>query len=120
MDDFRLRGAGDLPAWFARGAIRGYQLSLSALVGRQCRYLPTCSSYTSEAIGRYGLWGGGWMGVARICRCRPGGGDGFDPVPHMRPAGADALHFWRYGLWRGPPVCEETPAKGDETPRDVG
>jgi hypothetical protein len=102
------------PARAAQWAIRGYQLSLSAFLGRHCRYLPTCSDYTSQAIGRYGLWGGGWMGFARICRCRPGGGEGFDPVPETAPHGADAAHFWRYGVWRAPLVCApaEAPPKG--------
>ena len=104
--DFRFRSIGDAPALIARGAIRGYQLTLSALMGRQCRHLPSCSDFTSEAIGRFGLWGGGWMGFARICRCRPGGTAGYDPVPETRPAGADALHFWRYGQWHGPLACE--------------
>ena len=109
--DFRYRGPADAPAFAARALIRAYQLTLSALIGRHCRHLPTCSDYTAEAIGRFGLWGGGWMGFARICRCRPGGTAGFDPVPEASPAGADALHFWRYGKWRGPLasdlVCEE-------------
>ncbi len=47
------------------------------------------------------------MGFARICRCRPGGTAGFDPVPPTAPDGADALHCWRYGKWRGPLVCEQ-------------
>ncbi len=51
--------------------IRSYQLTLSSIMGRHCRYLPTCSEYTDEAIQRHGLWAGGWMGFARICRCRP-------------------------------------------------
>ncbi len=106
-DEFRLRSWNDAPAYLARGAIRGYQLSLSAFTGRQCRHLPTCSDFTREAIGRFGLWGGGWMGFARICRCRPGGTAGFDPVPSEKPSGADKLHFWRYGKWRGPLACEE-------------
>ncbi len=105
-DEFRVRGPGDLPALLARGSLRFYQLTLSALVGRQCRHLPTCSAFMHEAIGRYGLWGGGWMGFARVCRCRPGGTAGFDPVPRARPQGADALHFWRYGQWRGPLICD--------------
>lgn len=105
--DFQFRGPLDAPALLGRALIRAYQLSLSALVGRQCRHLPTCSDYTAEAIGQFGLWGGGWMGFARICRCRPGGTAGFDPVPAARPEGADAAHFWRYGKWRGPLVCDE-------------
>ncbi|HEY8579787.1 MAG TPA: membrane protein insertion efficiency factor YidD, partial [Beijerinckiaceae bacterium] len=72
---------------------------------------PTCSSYTDEAIQRHGLWAGGWMGLARICRCRPGGGEGYDPAPEQAPAGADALRPWRYGDWRGPRVCEPADAE---------
>ncbi len=80
--------------------IRGYQLSLSSLIGRQCRYLPTCSQYTDAAVLRHGLWAGGWMGVARICRCQPWGGSGYDPPPETLPAGAGPLTPWRYGRWR--------------------
>ena len=69
----------------ARGAIRAYQLTLSALAGSQCRHLPTCSAYMDEAIARHGLWAGGFMGVARVCRCQPFGTAGFDPVP-LEPA----------------------------------
>ena len=88
-----------LPRRAARLAIRAYQLSLSAVLGRHCRYLPTCSHYADEAIARHGLWAGGWMGLARVCRCHPLGGDGFDPVPQ---SAADARWFlpWRYGVWR--------------------
>ena len=72
----------------ARGLIllvRGYQLTFSALIGRRCRYLPTCSDYAMEAIGRYGAWRGLWLGASRVCRCHPWGGDGFDPVPDELP-----------------------------------
>lgn len=93
------------PALMARGLIQAYRLSLSGLVGRNCRYLPTCSAYTDEAIGRYGLWAGGWMGLSRLCRCHPWGDSGFDPVPPSLKQG-DALHPWRYGAWRRKPVCE--------------
>ena len=82
-------------------AIRFYQLTLSALIGRQCRHLPSCSDYTDEAIRRHGLWAGGWMGVARICRCGPFGTSGLDIVPETLPASAAWYKPWRYGLWRG-------------------
>ncbi len=63
--------------------IRIYQLSFSMLFGRNCRYLPTCSDYASEAIAKHGAWRGFLMGVARVSRCHPWGGDGFDPVPDV-------------------------------------
>lgn len=84
----------------ARGAIRLYQLTLSGLIGRQCRHLPTCSDYADEAIARHGLWPGGWMGAARICRCHPWGTAGLDPVPAKVPPAARWYAPWRYGLWR--------------------
>jgi putative membrane protein insertion efficiency factor len=86
----------------AHGLIRGYQLSLSGLIGRQCRYLPTCSAYTDEAIARHGVWPGAWMGAARICRCHPLGGSGYDPPPRDLPARASWMQPWRYGVWRAP------------------
>ena len=98
-----------LPSKIARGAahglIRTYQLTLSSLMGRQCRYLPSCSEYTDEAIQKHGLWAGGWMGFARICRCRPGASSGYDPVPEPDARGR-AYAPWRYGDWKGPRVCE--------------
>ena len=88
------------PRRAAHGFIRFYQLTFSALLGRPCRYLPTCSNYADEAIARHGLWAGGWMGFARVCRCHPWGGTGFDPPPERAPQGASALRPWRYGRWR--------------------
>lgn len=80
--------------------IRLYQLTFSALIGRQCRFEPSCSHYVDEAVARHGVWAGGWMGTARICRCQPWGGFGFDPVPLHRPE-ARWYQPWRYGSWRG-------------------
>ena len=80
-------------------AIRFYQLTLSAVLGRQCRYLPTCSDYADEAIRRHGLWAGGWMGAARLCRCHPLGASGYDPVPEV-PEAARWYTPWRFGRWR--------------------
>ncbi len=100
-----------LPARAARALIFVYRMTFSMIAGRGCRYLPTCSEYADEAIHRHGLWAGGWMGLARLCRCRPGGGDGFDPPPSAPPPGANAWTPWRYGVWRAPIICEavETP-----------
>ena len=88
-----------LPRLAAHGAIRFYQLTISSVVGRQCRHVPTCSSYTDEAVARHGLWAGGWMGAARICRCHPFGTSGFDPVGDVPPR-ASWYTPWRYGRWR--------------------
>ncbi len=62
-------------------AIRGYQLGLSPWLGMRCRYLPTCSAYAIEAIERFGPVRGAWLAAARIGRCHPWGGTGYDPVP---------------------------------------
>jgi len=61
--------------------IRGYQLALSPLLGNSCRYEPSCSRYTYEAVQRYGWAKGSWMGVKRIARCHPFAKGGYDPVP---------------------------------------
>lgn len=84
----------------AHRLIRLYQVTLSGLIGRHCRHLPTCSDYTDEAIAGHGLWAGGWMGVARICRCHPWGTAGLDPVPTNLPPEARWYAPWRYGSWR--------------------
>jgi len=101
------------PRRVANGAIRVYQLTLSSILGRQCRYLPTCSEYVDEAIRRHGVWAGGWMGVARICRCHPLGGAGFDPPPAATPERAHWLTPWRYGAWRTPPAEMKSAQAGD-------
>jgi putative membrane protein insertion efficiency factor len=61
--------------------IRGYQLTLSPLLGPRCRFYPSCSRYTLEAIERHGALRGSWLGAKRICRCHPFHEGGFDPVP---------------------------------------
>lgn len=61
--------------------IRAYQVTLSGLMPNACRFEPTCSRYTYEAVERFGALRGTWMGLKRLSRCRPGGGSGYDPVP---------------------------------------
>ena len=83
------------------GLVKAYRYVLSPLLGTDCRHLPTCSEYSEEAIGRFGLWAGGWMTMARLGRCHPWGTAGLDFVPATTPAKAHWFLPWRYGRWRG-------------------
>lgn len=65
----------------ALAAIRFYKRFISPLLGSSCRYYPSCSQYTYEAIEKYGVLKGSWMGAKRISRCHPFAKGGFDPVP---------------------------------------
>jgi putative membrane protein insertion efficiency factor len=70
--------------WALRMAIRCYQLLISPLLLPSCRYLPSCSDYAIEAIGRHGGLVGLGLAVRRFARCHPWGGSGYDPVPATR------------------------------------
>ncbi len=61
--------------------IRFYQGAISPFTPATCRYQPTCSSYSIEALQKHGLVLGGWLALKRICSCHPWGGSGYDPVP---------------------------------------
>ena len=61
--------------------VRVYQRCISPLLPPRCIYLPTCSQYMLEAVEKYGVWKGGWLGLRRICRCHPFHQGGYDPVP---------------------------------------
>jgi len=84
-----LRGLLSAPKLMAQALIRAYRLTLSPLIGFDCRHLPTCSAYAEEAVGRFGIWAGGWMTVARLCRCHPFGTSGLDLVPPSLPPHAN-------------------------------
>lgn len=58
-----------------------YQATLRPLLGRHCRFQPTCSDYARIALRRRGTLGGLWLTMKRIGRCHPLGGSGYDPVP---------------------------------------
>ncbi len=61
--------------------IRLYQKLLSPFLGNNCRFHPTCSEYMAQAVTKYGVFKGGWMGFKRIGRCHPMHPGGYDPVP---------------------------------------
>ncbi|HEY90334.1 MAG TPA: membrane protein insertion efficiency factor YidD [Dehalococcoidia bacterium] len=65
----------------ALGLIRFYQLTISQVTPPSCRFTPTCSQYTYEAITRYGIVKGTWLGMKRLARCHPFHEGGYDPVP---------------------------------------
>ncbi|WP_404466424.1 membrane protein insertion efficiency factor YidD [Vreelandella aquamarina] len=66
------------------GCIRVYQYTISPLLGPRCRFWPSCSAYTIEAIQVHGPLRGGWMAAKRIVKCHPGSPGGMDPVPGGR------------------------------------
>ncbi len=72
-----LRQAAILP-------IRFYQIVISPLLPKSCRFVPTCSAYAIEAITTHGIVRGSWLTLRRLCRCHPWGGSGYDPVPPPR------------------------------------
>jgi len=61
--------------------IRLYQLFFSPLLGKNCRYIPTCSNYSIESLKKHGLIKGAYLSCKRICSCHPLGRSGYDPVP---------------------------------------
>jgi hypothetical protein len=61
--------------------IRFYQVAISPYTPATCRFSPTCSSYSLEALKVHGLLKGGWLSIKRICKCHPWGSSGYDPVP---------------------------------------
>jgi uncharacterized protein len=101
------------PRLFGRGVVKVYRVTLSPLIGYECRHLPTCSQYADEALERYGLWAGAWMTLARLMRCQPWGTKGLDFVPQALPEKSRWYMPWRYARWRG---TNQDPAARDSTP----
>ncbi len=68
-----------LPSLMLIALVRVYQLTLSPIIGQQCRFQPTCSHYMIGAVRKYGAIRGAWKGTLRICRCHPWHPGGYDP-----------------------------------------
>lgn len=64
--------------------VRFYQVAISPYMPSSCRYSPTCSHYTIEALNKHGLFKGSWFAIKRISSCHPWGGSGYDPVPEKK------------------------------------
>jgi putative membrane protein insertion efficiency factor len=71
-------------SWPLIAIIRFYQLVISPILPASCRYTPSCSQYTLEAIKVWGPIRGSWLGIKRIASCHPKGGHGHDPVPEKK------------------------------------
>ncbi len=69
----------ELPGWTMIGCVRLYQIFLSPLLGRNCRFTPSCSNYFIQAVRKYGPLRGAAKGAWRICRCHPFNPGGHDP-----------------------------------------
>ena len=65
------------------GVLKGYKLLVSPLLSGYCRFHPSCADYAAQAIREHGALRGSWLSARRLSRCRPFGGHGFDPVPHV-------------------------------------
>jgi putative membrane protein insertion efficiency factor len=66
---------------FLVGLIHGYQRFISPALPPSCRFVPSCSEYTAQAIEKYGVIKGTWLGAKRISKCHPFHPGGYDPVP---------------------------------------
>jgi putative membrane protein insertion efficiency factor len=64
--------------------VRFYQTAISPFTPATCRYSPTCSQYTLEALQKHGAFYGSWLSIKRIVSCNPWGGSGYDPVPEKK------------------------------------
>lgn len=70
-----------LLAWPLLGLVWIYRFLISPWLGNNCRYEPSCSQYTLDALRLHGAFRGSWLATKRIGRCHPWGGSGYDPVP---------------------------------------
>lgn len=82
-----LTALGRLLAWPMLLLVHMYRLLISPWLGVNCRFQPSCSAYTIEALKTHGAFRGTRLAIARIARCHPWGGSGYDPVPDAKQNG---------------------------------
>ena len=80
-EQYALHSITQLPQQLLILLVRGYQLTISPVLPPSCRFSPSCSHYTLEALRRYGALKGSWLGARRLLRCHPFNPCVFDPVP---------------------------------------
>ena len=74
----------------ALGLIKAYQYGIRPMLGQRCRFFPSCSDYTAEAITEYGVLRGSGMGAMRLAKCHPWHAGGYDPVPEHKPSASNS------------------------------
>jgi len=79
-----IKSLGRLLALPMLGLVWLYRLAISPWLGNNCRYDPSCSEYTMDALRIHGAFRGSWLAAKRIGRCHPWGGSGYDPVPEKQ------------------------------------
>ena len=79
-----IKSLGRLLALPMLGLVWFYRLAISPWLGNNCRYDPSCSEYTMDALRIHGAFRGSWLAAKRIGRCHPWGGSGYDPVPEKQ------------------------------------
>ncbi|NLJ00758.1 MAG: membrane protein insertion efficiency factor YidD [Bacteroidales bacterium] len=80
-----LKGLRKIITWILLAPVYFYRAVISPLLPPSCRYTPTCSQYTIEALRRHGPFKGTYLSARRILSCNPWGGKGYDPVPEPKP-----------------------------------
>lgn len=81
-----------LLVWIAIKLIHVYRYLLSPWIGNQCRFYPTCSHYSEEAINRYGFFIGSYLTFRRLIKCHPWHDGGLDPVPELKKSRCSHFH----------------------------
>lgn len=84
-----MSGIGRFAAMPLLGLVWLYRKGISPLLGANCRFEPSCSTYAEQALRRFGGFKGGWLALKRVSRCHPWGGSGYDPVPDGDDIGAE-------------------------------
>ena len=79
QSDLRRYSLSTVPTTLIITLVRGYQICISPLIGRHCRFHPSCSQYCILAVQKYGILSGLWRSTNRICRCHPWNSGGHDP-----------------------------------------